>query len=214
MSIFYASVHWSESQTHNADQRLVCWSRPWPLSHLLFQFSASRNPWNLMKLVDFVHFSPMLSPTMRLNVTKIVMHPCCNKEFHSKDSSCYQSQRLMRWRTEFLWWTDKHQVRTVWVERLTGSPPASLTLFVVRTCSHCDVLFWAHCAISSDGGEWLQLRKGAEISTAHLSQLQINRWNTVGITGWALWLPRCPLRLRTEGMKKKFWMHSGKIGFM
>lgn len=64
---------------------------------------------------------------------------------------------------------------------MTGSPPASLTQFVMRTCYHCRLAFLASCVICSDGKtDCSQTRGGERISTAHLSQLQTNTGKTVG----------------------------------
>jgi len=66
---------------------------------------------------------------------------------------------------------------------LTGSPPASLTHFVVRTCCHCELVFLAGCIISSDGETDCSNTEREEISTAHLSQPGINRLMSVGCAG-------------------------------
>lgn len=51
-------------------------------------------------------------------------------------------------------------------------------------------------------GQWLQLHKGEEISTANLSSIQINRWKTVSSAGRTHWLPCCLLRQRIHSIRE------------
>lgn len=91
----------------------------------------------------------------------------------------------------------------LWVQRVTGSPPASLTQFVMRTCYHCRLAFLASCVICSDGKtDCSQTRGGSEFpQPIYLSCRQTQGRLSAVKRGWAQCFPCCPLRLKRSSHK-------------